>query len=507
MNERTGIAASRPPAGGHLLSLADPEALLILRKLFASADYSSDVIRKTLLADSAEAAIPYSDVPLLDRNMPRDGLLPTLIRLFLLTMTMDPAVLARELRPLTPERLESLGLIRLGPQGAEALVRFNPYHSMVVASDRVHEDPTKIPPDHVLGNNPTSALASVTSRRPAKSALDVGTGCGVLSLLISANCGRVVATDINPRALNFTAFNALLNGVANIECREGSLFEPVAGEKFDLIISNPPFAVSPDSDYQFRDSGRPLDTFCGTLVRALPEHLNEGGYAAVLSNWALRAGEDWSDPARRWIAGSGCDAILFHTYTETPLGYAGTWNRPLSAVQPAAYEAAMDRWVEHFQRCGVESLAAGGIVLRRRTGDANWVDTYDVPTARDPNCGEQIHQMLEARDWLSGPTAEVDVLQARFRPAEDVKLQQDLLVRDGRFIPPEIWASKTGGFRFRGQIDQTTWAVISLCEGGLNVGEIVEKLSRDSNTAIEVVAPKVLELVKRLYSLVYLVRV
>lgn len=503
------VTSTAPPrTSGHLLSLADPEAVLILRKLFATADYSSDAIRKTLIADSAEAAIPYSDIPLLDRNMPRDGLLPTLIRLFLLSMTMDPTVLAREMKPLAPERLEALGLISLGPRGAEAIVRFHPFQSMVVVSDRNYPDPTQVPSDYVIGNNPTSvSLASVTSRRPAKAALDLGTGCGVLSLMIAGNCGRVVATDINPRALNFTAFNAFLNGVANIECRKGSLFEPVAGEKFDLIVSNPPFAVSPDSDYQFRDSGRPLDTFCGTLVRALPEHLNEGGYAAVLSNWALRTGEHWSDPARRWISGSGCDAILFHTYTETPLGYAGTWNRPLSAVQPATYEAAMDRWVEHFHRCGVESLAAGGLVLRRRTGGDNWVDTYDVPTARDPNCGEHIHQMLEARDWLSGPITEADFMRASFRPAEDVKLQQDLLVRDGRFIPPEIWASKTGGFRFRGQIDQTTWAVISLCEGGLNVGGIVEKLSRDSNTAVEVVRPKVVELVKRLYSLAYLVRV
>ena len=289
-----------PRTGGHYLSLADTEAILILRRLFTTAEYTSDVIRKVLIADSAEAVIPITDVPLLDRNMPREGLLPNLVRLFLLSMTLDPAILARELKPLTPERLEALGLISLGPQGAKALVRFHPFHSMFVASDRNYHDPAEIPHDYVIGNNPTSVgLASVTSRRPAKRVLDLGTGCGVLSLLVARQCGRVVATDINPRALNFTAFNALLNGIDNIECREGSLFEPVAGEKFDLIMSNPPFAVSPDSDYQFRDSGRPLDTFCGTLVRALPEHLRSvRRYRGPCRRDAVacRAGAAWSQP-------------------------------------------------------------------------------------------------------------------------------------------------------------------------------------------------------------------
>ena len=65
--------------------------------------------------------------------------------------------------------------------------------------------------------------------------LDIGTGSGLLAVHAAAHADRVVAVDINPRALRFAEFNAALNAVDNVEWREGSLFEPVAGEPCNLI--------------------------------------------------------------------------------------------------------------------------------------------------------------------------------------------------------------------------------------------------------------------------------
>ena len=64
---------------------------------------------------------------------------------------------------------------------------------------------------------------------------------------------HVVATDVNPRALAFTELNAALSGLDNVECRRGSLFEPVEGEQFDLIVCNAPFVVSPERRWTYRD--------------------------------------------------------------------------------------------------------------------------------------------------------------------------------------------------------------------------------------------------------------
>ena len=66
--------------------------------------------------------------------------------------------------------------------------------------------------------------------------------------------GRSIATDVNPRAIAYTELNAALNGLHNIECRQGSLFEPVEGETFDLITCNAPYVVSPRRRWVYRDS-------------------------------------------------------------------------------------------------------------------------------------------------------------------------------------------------------------------------------------------------------------
>ena len=119
--------------------------------------------------------------------------------------------------------------------------------------------------DHVLGvGGASTTLAQLTIRDGFGSALDLGLAAGVQGLHLSTHVGRVTGTDRNARALRLAAMTAELSGVAPFDLREGSLFEPVAGERFDLIVSNPPFVVSPDSAteggrFVYRDSGLPGD--------------------------------------------------------------------------------------------------------------------------------------------------------------------------------------------------------------------------------------------------------
>src|SRR5690606_247939 len=116
-----------------------------------------------------------------------------------------------------------------------------------------------VPTDHVLGvNAASSTLARLTVRDPVRTALDLGTGCGVQALHLSRHSAGVVATDVNPRALALASLTAGLNGL-DVDLRQGSLFEPVAAERFDLIVTNPPFVVSPGGRYAYRDSGLPGD--------------------------------------------------------------------------------------------------------------------------------------------------------------------------------------------------------------------------------------------------------
>ncbi len=180
-------------------------------------------------------------------------------------------------------------------------------------------------PDFVSGlTNSTAALMCCTIRRPSRATLDLGTGCGVLAFLAARHSERVWATDVNPRALCMARLNARLNGLAGVEFVLGSGFEPVRQQKFDLIVTNPPFILGPLKRYTFRDSGMELDGLCRQLIADAPQHLEEGGFFQCQLEWPVLRGEDWKERLSGWLRDSGCDALVIRTATTT---WAGTGRR------------------------------------------------------------------------------------------------------------------------------------------------------------------------------------
>ncbi|MDP9491670.1 MAG: class I SAM-dependent methyltransferase, partial [Actinomycetota bacterium] len=118
----------------------------------------------------------------------------------------------------------------------------------------------------------------------------MGTGTGIQAILAARHADHVVATDVSERALAFVSLNAALNGVDNIELRQGSFFEPVAGEQFDLVICNPPYAITPDTSYLYRDGGLGGDSVAEHVVRELPKFLAEGSFGSTMLSW-IREGD------------------------------------------------------------------------------------------------------------------------------------------------------------------------------------------------------------------------
>src|SRR5262249_46226461 len=152
----------------------------------------------------------------------------------------------------------------------------------------------------------------LTIRDEVERSLDLGTGCGVQALHLARHSRTVVATDVNQRALRLARFNAELNQVsAQVDVRDGSFFEPVAGERFDLIATNPPFVISPATGERlvYRDSGLPGDRVVEDIVRAAPDHLTDGGWCQVLANWAIAEDVPWDERIAGWVP-DGTDAYV-----------------------------------------------------------------------------------------------------------------------------------------------------------------------------------------------------
>jgi release factor glutamine methyltransferase len=111
--------------------------------------------------------------------------------------------------------------------------------------------------------------------------LDMGTGSGVCAVFAAKYARRVVAVDINPAAVRCAGINALLNGVeGQVDARYGDLFAPVRGERFDLILFNPPFVRGVPRDD--RDRAWRSSDIAERFADDLRAHLKPGGSALVL---------------------------------------------------------------------------------------------------------------------------------------------------------------------------------------------------------------------------------
>lgn len=116
---------------------------------------------------------------------------------------------------------------------------------------------------------------------PVAAVLDMGTGSGVGAVFAARWAARVVAVDINPEAVRCARINALLNRVEErVEVRQGDLFAPVAGERFDLVLFNPPYYPGQPADAL--DWAWRSDDVPERFAAGLPAALATGGRALVV---------------------------------------------------------------------------------------------------------------------------------------------------------------------------------------------------------------------------------
>jgi methylase of polypeptide subunit release factors len=185
--------------------------------------------------------------------------------------------------------------------------------------------------DVVLAPGETAAILYRAARQLGHwgTSLDLGCGSGVLGLLLAAQSDRVIATDLNPRAIELTQLNAQLNGILNVECRSGSLFDPVADERFDLIVSQPPYIPHPPDTPEtlFLHGGLRGDEVARELTAGILGHLTLQGRAVIFSDWPLRSGERLADR----ISHAGLRARLYASPPLTPESYARSYGDELAA--------------------------------------------------------------------------------------------------------------------------------------------------------------------------------
>ena len=433
-----------------------------------------------------------------------------LIRLFLLGSTEPEAAAARAFPGLTIDELVEDGVLERaeraddvdGP-GVRALLDIRPHGSddadyLVVADQDASMRPGAVAHDHVLGIGGASiSLAQAVIRTPARRALDLGTGCGVQALHMNGHCDEIVATDTNPRALALAAATARLNGM-HWDLRDGSLYEPVAGERFDLIVSNPPFVVgSGAQDYIYRDSGIVGDGVSRQLIENAADHLEPGGVAVMLANWVVYDEEHWDERIRAWVDASGLDAWVVQRELADPITYVSLWVSD-AGESPADAARRGAAWLDWFEREKVVGIGMGVVTLRRPRAEeperAADVVVEEITAAGQEVTGFEAQAWWARRDFLRATTD--DQLLAAALSTSPVFLETQSLPGDDGWQQVGASVTRPGGPGAVVGVDEVLTALFAGCRGQVPLGALVSLLADFHGVDAEALAQAALPAVR-----------
>jgi methylase of polypeptide subunit release factors len=450
--------------------VADKTAASILGEALGNVGYSEASVCR-LLGDEAYS-IDREEAPVGARRLPRSRL-ATVVRAFFLTLPVpvDDAVGALGRRGV--EALEAIGLAEIGDELVPR-ARVLPVGELLVASDDFASDEGDGARDYVAAYTPTSRLCdSLTPRLPVARALDVGTGSGVQALMAARHARDVVATDVNQRALEYAELNAALNGLTNIEFRRGSMFEPVAGESFDLITCNAPYVVSPEHRLAYRDGGFPADELSERIVRGAADHLAEAGFASLLVSWIATDEEEPDERPLAWTDTIECDSWILPIWGADPLEHAATWNEHL-AGDSTTFGHALDDWTSYFARLGARWVSEGAVLLHRRAGGRHTVRVDEVDEDLLEDAGDQIERAFASRARLSELGGAAELLDARLSVAATLRLEQELEPRPGRNAVVAAQVHLDEGTNSTVDATPRVLDVVASLDGSTRLGDLVQ---------------------------------
>ena len=502
--------------------VATPEQSATLRKDLEASGWGIDSVRHVLgeVADAAlRREIRLPAVRAVTRVLDEDraaGATPTptavLTALFMLGQSVRTVELDAALRRTRSRGALAIGLVEPAPTGADGEPRvrarcdLRPHEAAGLGEDDADvrwwvasdlgelETGRALEPDHVLGIGGAGlTLAALTPREPVGTALDLGCGCGIQTLYLLRHAQHVVATDISARALAYTAFNTALAGTeeGRLELLQGSFLEPVAGRRFDLVVTNPPFVLTPPAVretglplMEYRDAGGPV---LPTLVPGLGAHLEVGASAVMLGNWEHHEWEDWRDRVRSWLP-EGTDAWVIERERQDPVEYATMWLRDGGTTperDPAGFDAALTAWIDDFAARGVEAVGFGYLLLHRPDPDSDggerepWQVLEEVTTQPSVPLGPHLARSVVVR---SGLAAMDDDTVAGLHPvvAPDVTEERHLV--PGQNEPTVILIRQGGGFGRVVRAGTALAALVSVADGELSVAQIASAVAALTGT-------------------------
>jgi methylase of polypeptide subunit release factors len=408
-----------------------------------------------------------------------------LSRLFYLNVAVPADAAASALSPFPLSELIDRGVVGLRADGfVESVGAIIPIGELYTFRDfEPEESGHPLRPDHVLGvGMATSMLSALTVRTAIDRMLDLGTGQGFHAMVGAGHAQNVIATDISPRALAFAAWGLELNGITNVELREGDLFEAVKDEApFDLIVSNPPFIISPPHDLVCLGGFSEGDKLVERVLRETPRHMADGGYACIACNWHHKGDDQFSARPRSWISGSGCDAWLIETRRETADEYIDQWIRE-ARIEMAGSAAPITReqWVRCLSDLGAEHISLGVILLHKRESNRHWfrTDSLDMGDLNG-EASDQIMRIFRNQTLIQERTDLVSLADLHLGLCQDHSLVQERQgTRGAGWSTTLSTLRQTSGFSFEINLDSHAAELLGFLDGITPSREIIAVMAK-----------------------------
>ena len=377
--------------------------------------------------------------------------------------------------------LAALDLIRDAHDQQDAVVCpiwLYPVDGLLIASDR-QTNPKGgadlltnevVFPAHDSG---TLRLLKLLPHPSGGTSLELCSGSGIGALHLARNGMRAVAVDITSRSAHYAAFNAQLNGL-EVESLCGDLYSPIAGRRFDLICAHPPWLPSTGDGMIFRDGGDTGEAILQRIIAGLPDHLNPGGSAILVT-----LGRDGSDASfqqrlREWLgeAGRHCDIIVG---VDNILSIENLIGSMLQLHLKNDPEKA-NRLADRFREIGTEKFLHCAIFIRQTdkairepplrlqmSADATALDFERILAWRG------LRQSAGFGDWLAA---------AAPRLSADLELAIRHIVRDGAMTAHSAMLTVRRGLSVAVQPDVWAAQMLTQFDGHQTVAKVFETTQR-----------------------------
>jgi methylase of polypeptide subunit release factors len=474
----------------------DPQSLILqkLHELLESSGYGDAGIAPTI----TEEPMPLPDASAAPSK------LNTLLRLFFMFEECPADDVAAALHPLTADELMAVGILR--PEGdlVSACVRIQPFQHLLFLFEQ--DAPDTAPEESLMLISPSSMeVAHLMTRRRSRKALDIGTGCGFLATLVAPFCEKVYAIDVNPAAVRAAEFNARWNGLPNISFEAGNLLEPVRGQRFDLIVCNPPFLITPvpevfSARFLFKHSGLAGDTFCINLAREASQLLEEGGYFHMMFQWEEPQGANWSSQLEKSFSGLGCDVWVSRISTAAVEQYVTEWIEGLSESEQACSELLTEQALRYFREKNVATTSTGLLTLRRATDRKNYSWFDEAPEDRGEPYGATVAALFDTRVYLAG-LSDAALLQEQIRVSPDVTMLQTSRLESGEWLPTATELALTHGLKYSfGDVDPELIKLLAHLDGERTLHHAFHTFAQKNSAVLPTIAAAHLPQIRELLS-------